>query len=149
MSPHKHTFPLSAPINPTQMLGGNGGSPFDDTNVWNNRNITAVRLVCGLYVTSIQVRYGDEWGAKHGDMSCSSSLRYYLHTFSPTEYINKIEAWYDQKLDYLKLKTNERTLPACGYKGRYVQNIKGVRLMYISGRASCIVNAIQFHLSLE
>ena len=136
---------------PSRVFGGSDeGTPFDDFSVWNNRNITAVRLLCGnIYSVSIQFRYGDEWGPKHGDSSCFSNPIENLHTLNPTEYIKTIKVWYTWYVKSIRLITNERNLPGCGSTYGSVSTITGTRLMYISGLQYCKLGAIQFHWARE
>ena len=157
-----YTFPYVsahvAPVDTAQRYGGNGGLNFDDASSWENRNITAIRLTCGQYVVSIQVRYGDEWGIEHGrgiDVNgtvygtCPNTGQSILYTLSATEYIHTIVARHDRVLDSITFITNDRTLPSCGSNGGSEKTVTGTRLMYIFGRKGCVVDALQPHWALE
>ena len=142
-----------APVDTSQILGGDGGTPFDDISSSQNRNITAIRLTCGDTVVTIQVRYGDEWGLEHGvgfaSKYCHWEGQLVEHTLAPTEYVHTIKATYGRFLNSITLETNVRTLPSCGNAAGSVKTASGTRLMYISGRKGCIIDAIQPHWALD
>ena len=114
----------------------------------------AIRYTCGEKVVTIQVRYGDEWGMEHGvgfggQFKCPWDGQLYEYTLAPTEYIHTINATYGHFLNSITLETNKRTLPRCGGADGSVKTASGTRLMYISGRRGCIIDAIQPHWALD
>ena len=102
----------------------------------------------------MQVRYGEEWGLEHGSYHaysgrCRDDGQLVEHTLAPTEYVHSIQATYGYYLNSITLETNTRTLPRCGNAGSRVKTASGTRLMYISGRKGCIIDALQPHWALD
>ena len=142
---------VAAPKNINDYIGSSGGSYFNDNHFWENRKITALKLNCGEFVNSIQVRYGNEWGPVHGGSSSKSCGdenigNTYTYILRDTEYIHTIKGRYGAYIDHIVFVTNIRMLPKCGRDGGgTTKTTSGRRLMYISGRAGCHVDGIQPH----
>ena len=143
----------AAPVDTSDYIGKDGGSAFDDESVWLNRNITALRLRCGQFFYSIQVRYGDEWGPIHGEdfgSTCDGGGRSVRYDLNATEYIHTIEGRFGAFMDSITFTTNERTLPRCGGSGGSDEKVvSGTRLMYISGRSGCFMDGLQPYWALQ
>ena len=122
---------------------------FDDKSIWQGRNITALRLLCGSYFESVQIRYGSQWGPVHGyntSLCPNSGGTTVEYDLAETEYIHTIGARYGAWIDSINFTTNTRMLPRCGGDcGSNGKTVSGSRLMYISRAAECYVGGVQPH----
>ena len=131
-------------------IGGDGGWPRSDASLWNNRNITKIRMTCGLVFISIKLKYGNDWGTLFGggqSIWCEYPPTYTLeYDLSPDEMIIGADATSNSYINSFTLVTNKRTLDFCGSTtGNNSARVQGSRLLYISANTGCYVDGITFH----
>ena len=145
----------------SKAYGGPAGGTFDDKSSWKYQKITAIKLECSdKYMSSIQMKYGDTWGPKHGSVPhCSTKwhCKSYMKTLDAAndERIESVEmihgrSWWNVVLIHkAKFNTNKGELITCGgdttHSGRKADEWKGYRLQYISGRSGEFVDNLKFH----
>jgi len=102
----------------TQVVGGNGGDPFQDISSTSGARITEVRVFTGTMVDSIQIVYvlpngRTMEGARHGGPGGQAkSFR-----LDSDEYIVGISGRYGKNIDSLRIQTNKRTSSLYGGSG--------------------------------
>ncbi|KAK3103856.1 hypothetical protein FSP39_022444 [Pinctada imbricata] len=143
--------PMSvAPLNPSDAIGGNGGWPFSDSDLWTNKPVTGIRMQCGRVLVSMQLKYGDNWGPVWGgavSQWCEFPATYDVEAdFEPDEYVTGVNATHNTYINSVTLQTNKRALRTCGTTtGNTIKDIQGNRMLYISGQKGCYIDRLNLH----
>jgi len=146
------TFALSSPgfgqtPSQTQMVGGSGGNPFQDTSIATDGRISEVRVSAGKMIDSIQAIYvlpdgRTVTGPLHGGPGGNSSS----FRLDSDEYIIGISGRYGKNIDCLRIQTNKRTSPLYGGSGgRQDYNLtlsSGNQAVAFFGRSGAMLDAI-------
>jgi len=102
----------------TQMAGGSGGNPFQDTSIAPDGRISEVRVSAGTMIDSIQAIYvlpdgRTVTGPLHGGPGGNANS----FRLDSDEYIVGVSGRYGKNIDCLRIQTNKRTSPLYGGSG--------------------------------
>jgi hypothetical protein len=102
----------------TQIVGGPGGNPFQDSYIPSNARVTEVRIASGAFVDSVQLGYVLPDGrTATGSLNGGTGGTVNTLRLDSDEYIVAISGRYGQNIDSLRIHTNKRTSPLYGGSG--------------------------------
>jgi len=138
-----YVLDISLQAIPSTLVGGTGGSPFDDsTAVDVTKRISSITVHSGAAVDAIQVIYDGQPAPSHGGTGGDN------HTFDlgPDESIIRIEGRSGARLDRIQFITNQgRTSPLYGGDGGdpFLLDGDSKVLKYFDGRSGARVDALR------
>ena len=126
------------------------GQFFNHSAIWSNDHISAINMKCGRKANAMRVRYGcrwSTWSSKVNWTSCADKPDYELaFTLSTNEFITNVDVSTSGYISTIKIVSNHRSFPVCRRLfGSSYSGVDGNKLLYMSGRAGCHFDQLQFY----